>query len=183
MARSAAGAFTLEGKRFALPEKSMSLSHTDVRRILGILDSAEHLESLDVTVGDFVLQARKAGAASSAREWSPQAATIPIIEPAPAPAGVVAAPEPLAEVPAGLVAVRSPMVGTFYMRPSPDQPRFVEVGSAVEAGDTVCLVEVMKMFNSVKAGVVGMVERILIDEGKPVQHDQIVMLIKPTKEG
>jgi acetyl-CoA carboxylase biotin carboxyl carrier protein len=74
------------------------------------------------------------------------------------------------------------MVGTFYMRPSPDQPRFVEVGSTVQAGDTVCLVEVMKMFNSVQAGVAGIVERIVIDDGKPVQHDQIVMLIKPTKE-
>jgi acetyl-CoA carboxylase biotin carboxyl carrier protein len=52
----------------------------------------------------------------------------------------------------------------------------------VQAGDTVCLVEVMKMFNSVQAGVAGTVERIVIDDGKPVQHDQIVMLIKPTKE-
>jgi acetyl-CoA carboxylase biotin carboxyl carrier protein len=182
MARSAAGAWTPEGKRFALPEKSMSLSHTDVRRILGILDSAEHLESLDVTVGDFVLQARKAGA-SSTRDWAPRTATIQTIEPAQAPAGAVAAPEPLAEVPPGMIAVRAPMVGTFYLRPSPDQPPFVKVGGAVQAADTVCLVEVMKMFNSVKAGVAGMVERILIDEGKPVQHDQIVMLIKPTKEG
>jgi acetyl-CoA carboxylase biotin carboxyl carrier protein len=57
----------------------------------------------------------------------------------------------------------------------------VTVGSTVQAGDTVCLVEVMKMFNSVKAGIAGTVERIVIDNGKPVQHDQIVMLIKPVK--
>jgi acetyl-CoA carboxylase biotin carboxyl carrier protein len=161
----------------------MSLSHTDVRRILEIFDSAEHLESLDVTVGDFVLHARKPGASSSTREWAPQTPTIRTVEPALAPAGVVAAPEPLAEVPPGMFAVRAPMVGTFYLRPSPDQPPFVKVGGAVQAADTVCLVEVMKMFNSVKAGVAGTVERILIDEGKPVQHDQIVMLIKPTMEG
>jgi acetyl-CoA carboxylase biotin carboxyl carrier protein len=163
----------------------MPLSHTDVRRIIEILDSAEHLESLDVTVGEFVLHARKPGASSSAREWSPQTPTIQTIESAQAPAaaGATAAPEPLAEVPAGLVAVRAPMVGTFYLRPSPDQPPFVKVGDAVQAADTVCLVEVMKMFNSVKAGVAGTVERILIDEGKPVQHDQIVMLINPAKEG
>jgi acetyl-CoA carboxylase biotin carboxyl carrier protein len=160
----------------------MSLSHTDVRRILEILDSAEHLESLHVTVGELVLDARKPGAASSTREWASPATAIQPIEPAQAPAGAVAAPEALTEVPAGLVAVRSPMVGTFYMRPSPDQPRFVEVGSTVQAGDTVCLVEVMKMFNSVQAGVAGTVERLVIDDGKPVQHDQIVMLIKPAKE-
>ena len=160
----------------------MSLSHTDVRRILEILDSAKHLETLHVTVGEFVLEARKPGAASSTREWVSPTAAIQTIEPAEAPAGAVAAPEVLTEVPAGLVAVRAPMVGTFYMRPSPDQPRFVEVGSTVQAGDTVCLVEVMKMFNSVQAGVAGTVERIVIDDGKPVQHDQIVILIKPAKE-
>jgi acetyl-CoA carboxylase biotin carboxyl carrier protein len=165
----------------------MPLSHTDVRRILEILDSAEHLESLDVTVGEFELHARKPGASSFTRERAPQTAPNRSAEPsqalASAPADAAAAPEPLAEVPAGLVAVRSPMVGTFYLRPSPDQPPFVTVGSAVQAGDTVCLVEVMKMFNTVKADVAGTVERILIDTGKPVQHDQIVMLIKPAKEG
>ena len=85
-------------------------------------------------------------------------------------------------MPQGLVAVRAPMVGTFYLRPSPDQPPFVTVGSMVQADDTVCLVEVMKMFNTVKAGVRGTIERIVIENGKPVHHDQIVMLIKPAQE-
>jgi acetyl-CoA carboxylase biotin carboxyl carrier protein len=167
----------------------MPLSHTDVRRILEILDSAAHLESLDLTVGEFELHARKPGAASSARERVAQVARGRPAEPttaaasAAAPATAAAEAQPLTEVPAGLVAVRSPMVGTFYLRPSPDQPPFVTVGSAVQADDTVCLVEVMKMFNTVKADVAGTVERILVDTGKPVQHDQIVMLIKPSKEG
>ena len=162
----------------------MPLSHTDVRRILEILDSAEHLESLDVTVGDFELHARKPGASSALRERAPQAAAPRTVEPAQAAtaAGTVAAPEALTEVPEGLIAVRAPMVGTFYLRPSPDQPAFVAVGGAVKADDTVCLVEVMKMFNTVKAEVAGTVERILVENGQPVQHDQIVMLIKPAKE-
>ncbi len=169
----------------------MPLSHTDVRRILEILDSAAHLESLDLTVGEFELHARKSGALSAARDRSPLAATARVAEPTSAAAAAAAmpaasAPEALTEVPAGLIAVRSPMVGTFYLRPSPDQPPFVTVGAAVQADDTVCLVEVMKMFNTVKADVAGTVERILVDTGKPVQHDQIVMLIKPlnpTQEG
>ncbi|WP_280156380.1 acetyl-CoA carboxylase biotin carboxyl carrier protein [Piscinibacter sp. XHJ-5] len=162
----------------------MSLSHADVRRILEILDSAEHLESLDVTVGEFELHARKPGASSFAPERAPQTPAARSVEPAQAAvaAAPAAAPEVLQEVPEGLVAVRAPMVGTFYLRPSPDQPAFVTVGGAVQAGDTVCLVEVMKMFNSVKAGVAGTVERILVDNGKPVQHDQIVLLINPSKE-
>lgn len=161
----------------------MPLSHTDVRRILEILDSAEHLESLDVTVGDFELHARKPGAASLVREAAPQARAPRSTESAQAAeaAPQAPAPEALTEVPEGLVAVRAPMVGTFYLRPSPDQQEFVTVGGAVQAGDTVCLVEVMKMFNTVKSDVAGTVERILVGNGKPVTHDQIVMLIKPAK--
>lgn len=161
----------------------MPLSHTDVRRILEILDSAAHLESLDLTVGEFELHARKPGASSAVRERLPRAAEPASAALATAATPAAAAPEALSEVPAGLVAVRSPMVGTFYLRPSPDQPPFVTVGSTVKADDTVCLVEVMKMFNTVKAEAAGTVERILVDTGKPVQHDQIVMLIKPVKEG
>src|SRR5687767_4671203 len=120
----------------------MPLSHTDVRRILEILDSAEHLESLDVTVGEFELHERKPRALSAARERSPLATHAGSVAPSPAAgtasraAPATAAPQVLTEVPAGLVAVRSPMVGTFYMRPSPDQPPFVTVGSPVQAGDT-----------------------------------------------
>lgn len=161
----------------------MPLSHTDVRRILEILDSAEHLESLDVTVGEFELHARKPGASSLVREAAPQAKLARPAEMAQAAEAAqgAAAPEALTEVPEGLVAVRAPMVGTFYLRPSPDQPEFVTVGGAVQAGDTVCLVEVMKMFNTVRSDVAGTVERILVGNGKPVTHDQIVMLIKPAK--
>ena len=162
----------------------MPLSHTDVRRILEILDSAAHLESLDVTVGDFELHARKPGASSALVErTTPRQAARPASQSeSPAGAAPADAPEALVEVPEGLVAVRAPMVGTFYLRPSPDQPPFVTVGSTVQADDTVCLVEVMKMFNSVKAGITGTVERIVIENGKPVQHDQIVLLIKPAQE-
>jgi acetyl-CoA carboxylase biotin carboxyl carrier protein len=161
----------------------MPLSHSDVRRILEILDSAEHLESLDVTVGDFQLHARKPGASALSRELPPQGTPARPAETAPAAeaAREAVAPEALTEVPEGLVAVRAPMVGTFYLRPSPDQPEFVTVGGPVQAGDTVCLVEVMKMFNTVKSDVAGTVERILVGNGKPVTHDQIVMLIKPAK--
>jgi acetyl-CoA carboxylase biotin carboxyl carrier protein len=160
----------------------MPLSHTDVRRILEILDSAEHLESLDVTVGEFELHARKPGAAAVARDAAPHARAALSAEATPAvDAAPQAAPEALTEVPEGLVAVRAPMVGTFYLRPSPDQPEFVTVGGSVQADDTVCLVEVMKMFNTVKSDVAGTVERILVANGKPVTHDQIVMLIRPAQ--
>ncbi|MEJ8846066.1 acetyl-CoA carboxylase biotin carboxyl carrier protein [Variovorax rhizosphaerae] len=163
----------------------MPLSYSDVRRILEILDSAEHLESLDVTVGEFELHARKPGASAFTRERAGQALAARTASTEAAQAVVTtetaAAEEALTEVPEGLLAVRAPMVGTFYLRPSPDQPEFVAVGAVVQAGDTVCLVEVMKMFNTVKSDVAGTVERILVGNGKPVTHDQILMLIKPSK--
>ena len=160
----------------------MPLSHADVRRILEILDGAQHLESLDLTVGEFRLQARKSGAAvplSRETALADHAAALPASA---SDAGVnvpVPPQDQLLHVPAGLIAVRAPMVGTFYLRPSPDQPPFVTPGAAVNEGDTVCLVEVMKMFNSIRSEVSGTVERIVVENGKPVQHEQIVMLIKP----
>lgn len=160
----------------------MPLSHNDVRRILTILDSAEQLETLDITIGEFQLHASKTGAPSGAiPQRSPLAANAAARDPDTQAAPAAAADTVLAEAPAGLVAARAPMVGTFYLRPSPDQAPFVAVGSAVQAGDTVCLVEVMKMFNTVITDTAGTVERIVVDNGKPVQHGQIVMLIKPTE--
>jgi acetyl-CoA carboxylase biotin carboxyl carrier protein len=163
---------------------TVALSHTDVRRILQILDSAQFLESLDLKLGEFELHARKAGAAprAAAAVKGPDA-DVAKLEPVASAASTEPAAPLADQVPEGLVAVRSPMVGTFYLRPSPDQAPFVAVGSAVQPGDTVCLVEVMKMFNTVTAGVAGTVERIEADHGKPVRHNQIVMLIKPAQEG
>lgn len=191
----------------------MTLSHQDVRNILSILDHAEHLESIDLRIGDFQLQARKAGAlrpeAGAAAGWAAQqgagpepggAATggpalemtsaarsgttppAPVdLQPATASALAVSPASTLqSAIPAGQVSVCAPMLGTFYSRPSPDQPPFVSEGTAVQAYDTVGLVEVMKMFNSIKAGVSGTVRRIVAQSGKPVQQGQTLLLIEPT---
>jgi acetyl-CoA carboxylase biotin carboxyl carrier protein len=81
-------------------------------------------------------------------------------------------------LPEGVVCVAAPMVGTFYRAPAPGATPFVEPGDRVTADDTVCLVEVMKLFNSVKAGVAGTVESILVENGGLVQHGQPLMLIR-----
>jgi acetyl-CoA carboxylase biotin carboxyl carrier protein len=81
-------------------------------------------------------------------------------------------------VPDGLVAVRAPMLGTFYRAPSPGEKPFVEVGDNVGSNDTVCLVEVMKLFNSIKAGVDGTVVKIQVENGTMVEHGQILLLIE-----
>lgn len=80
----------------------------------------------------------------------------------------------------GLVAVTSPMVGTFYLRPAPSEPAFVEPGDRVSADQTVCIVEAMKIMNEVAAKVVGIVERILVENGEPVEFGQPLFAIRPS---
>ena len=93
------------------------------------------------------------------------------------PAGKKAPPESAAAD--GLVEVASPMVGTFYRAPSPGAPPFVEVGSAVETGTQVCIIEVMKLMNSVTAGVAGKVTHVLAQNAQPVEAGQPVIAIRP----
>jgi acetyl-CoA carboxylase biotin carboxyl carrier protein len=120
-----------------------------------------------------------------ARERAPSAslnlATIPQSAPvAAASAPVAAIAPPAAEPPAADLAgaVRSPMVGTAYLRASPEAKPFVEVGSAVKAGDKLLLVEAMKTFNDIVAPRAGKVVSILVAEGAPVEYDQPLMIIE-----
>ncbi|MFN0134078.1 MAG: acetyl-CoA carboxylase biotin carboxyl carrier protein [Phycisphaerales bacterium] len=79
----------------------------------------------------------------------------------------------------GLVAIESPMVGTFYSSPNPDSPPFLSVGSAVSAETVVCLIEAMKVFNEIKAEVTGTVERVLVNSGDAVEFGQRLFLVRP----
>ena len=73
--------------------------------------------------------------------------------------------------------IKSPIVGTFYRKPGPDQPPFVEIGSQVNAGDVVCIVEAMKMMNEIKSEFTGKVSAINIEDGQPVEFDQSLIVI------
>ncbi|MBG80218.1 MAG: acetyl-CoA carboxylase, biotin carboxyl carrier protein [Phycisphaerae bacterium] len=90
------------------------------------------------------------------------------------------ATEPAADDTAGLVPVQSPMVGTFYAASSPDVDDFVKVGSSIAAGDVVCLVEAMKIFNEIKAESGGTVQKILVNNGDSVEFGQDLFLVKPS---
>lgn len=80
---------------------------------------------------------------------------------------------------AGLVAIESPMVGTFYAAPNPDSPPFVTVGSSVAPDSVVCLIEAMKVFNEIKAETTGTIERVLVNNGDPVEFGQKLFLVRP----
>ena len=90
---------------------------------------------------------------------------------APAPAAAAPAAEPAAPVVEGHV-VKSPMVGTFYRSPSPDAKSFVDVGSSVSVGDTLCIIEAMKLLNEIEADHSGVIKAILVENGQPVEYGQ-----------
>ena len=73
--------------------------------------------------------------------------------------------------------IKSPMVGTFYRSPSPDSPPFVEIGQHVKRGDTICIIEAMKMMNQIEADKSGIIEKILTEDGEPVEYDQLLVSI------
>ncbi|MCM8806146.1 MAG: acetyl-CoA carboxylase biotin carboxyl carrier protein [Candidatus Omnitrophica bacterium] len=81
-----------------------------------------------------------------------------------------------------LVSVKSPLIGTFYRAPSPHSPPFVELGSIVKKGTTLCIVEAMKVMNEIKADCTGRIKKILVENGSPVEYGQILFLIEPLSD-
>jgi acetyl-CoA carboxylase biotin carboxyl carrier protein len=107
----------------------------------------------------------------------PQAAPAPVMPMAgPTEAASGGSPKPGSDLPPGHV-VRAPMVGTFYASPAPDKPSFVSVGQAVKQGETLGIIEAMKMFNPIEADVAGTVVKILVESGQPIEFDQPLFVI------
>ncbi|TRZ46125.1 acetyl-CoA carboxylase biotin carboxyl carrier protein [Robertkochia solimangrovi] len=98
------------------------------------------------------------------------------------------APAPAAETPAPAateenskyITIKSPIIGTFYRRPSPDKPNFVEVGDTISQGDVLCIIEAMKLFNEIESEISGKVVKILAEESSPVEFDQPLFLVDPS---
>lgn len=78
------------------------------------------------------------------------------------------------------ITIKSPIIGTLYRKPSPDKPLFVKVGDTIEAGDVVCIIEAMKLFNEVESEVSGKIVKILVDDSSPVEFDQPLFLVDPS---
>jgi len=76
--------------------------------------------------------------------------------------------------------IKSPIIGTFYRKPSPDKPMFVNIGDTINAGDTVCIIEAMKLFNEVESEISGKIVKILVEESSPVEFDQPLFLVDPS---
>ena len=110
------------------------------------------------------------------------AAAPQMMAPAAAPVATPATPSATTEADddAKYITIKSPIIGTFYRKPSPDKPNFAEVGTEVKVGDTVCIIEAMKLFNEIESEVSGKIVKVLVDDSSPVEFDQPLFLVDPS---
>jgi acetyl-CoA carboxylase biotin carboxyl carrier protein len=174
----------------------MTIEQDDVLKIIKLMDESDY-DELHLEMGDLKLTIAKSGTGGLSRIKEPL--PVSVVEPksplTTSPAGAEPAtaraeshstdqaPQPKAPVQMaggdGLLPIKSPLLGTFYRGPKPGAPSFVEVGSQVKKDDTVCLIEVMKTFTTLKAGVEGRIAKICAENSEMVEYQQTLFLVEP----
>ena len=151
-----------------------------LRELLEFLSSSD-IQELKLEGDDFRLEVRRNMPAPQAVMLPAPAAPM-VAEVAAAPAAAASpSPPPAAAASRGdLVEVKAPMVGTFYRSPAPGEAPFVEVGSKISNGQAVCILEAMKLMNELEAEISGEVVEILVENGTPVEYNQVLMLVRPS---
>ena len=150
----------------------------DIRKIKKLIELVEEsgISELEITEGEEAVRINR----YSPAPVMAQAVAAPVAAPAP----VSAAPAPVADAPAAAPAaisghvVKSPMVGTFYRSASPEAAAYVEVGATVNVGDTLCILEAMKMMNQIEADKAGVIKEILVNNEDPIEFDQPLFIIE-----
>jgi acetyl-CoA carboxylase biotin carboxyl carrier protein len=152
----------------------------EIQQLVEIVN-ASGLDEVIIREGESEITLRRSGKAQVVAQ--PVAAPAPV---APAPQAVQASPAQVqpsaaaAPAPAAdLLEVRSPIVGTFYSASSPDSPAFVSAGDRIKAGDVLCIIEAMKLMNEIEAEVSGTIVDILVENGQPVEYNQVLFRVKP----
>ena len=156
----------------------------DIRRLVKIFQESD-IDELEVSWGEgrTIRMTRRLGQSNG--DMPGRGGSTSFVPPAPAyvppsaPESAPALAEPISPAEAGLVEIRSPMVGTFYRAPSPEAPNYVEVGSRVEKGQVVCIVEAMKLMNEIEAEVSGVVTKAAVENASPVEFNQTLFLVRP----
>ena len=150
----------------------------DIRKVKKLIELLEEsgIDELEIKEGEESVRISRNSKTPQQQYYAPAPMAAPAAAPAAAPVAAAAPAAPSAPVLNGTVA-RSPMVGTFYRKSSPTSPSFVEVGQSVKKGDTLCIVEAMKMMNHIEAETSGVIESILVEDGQPVEYDQPLFTI------
>jgi len=147
----------------------------EIQELISFL-SESGLEEVNIETEDIKVSIRRsaerqviAAPVSAVPVPASQAVSVPATQ-APAPGGVPAPSD-------NLIEIKSPMIGTFYRSANPESPPLVEVGSKVNAGDAVCIIEAMKLFNEIESEVSGKIVKVLVDNAQPVEYDQPLFLV------
>jgi acetyl-CoA carboxylase biotin carboxyl carrier protein len=166
----------------------------NVKEIIELVDfiSKKRLEEVKIETEAIKLSIKKSAAQNKVVEQTVvHAAPAALAAPLAAPVAPVAIPAPIA-APAkpaeptatanedNLIAVKSPMIGTFYRSTNPESPVFASVGDKVEVGQTVCIVEAMKLFNEIESDVSGTIVKVMVENAQPVEYDQILFMVDPS---
>ena len=177
-ATSAVGCWRAPARLF--PEFRLAhdnLTYDDLLRIVELIKTSEQFSEFRLKIGEIEVELRRrsaAGAPAPLPSSSPQASVAQPAEPAPA--------REAPSWPEGSIVIRSPMVGTFYRAPEPGARPFIDVGQAVEPDTTVCIIEVMKLMNSIPAGAWGTVMQILVQDAAAVEAGQPLIVLQPEAE-
>ncbi len=161
----------------------MPLDAKDLREILLTLNETD-ISEINLKEGDFELNIRRgthyAPSVAMSSEVVQAAAPLPLGTPAtPPPSSPSITPSTSPPQDSKYVDITSPIVGTFYSAPAPDEPPFIQVGDRVQTAQTVCIIEAMKIMNEIEAEVTGEVVEILVQNGQPVEFGQALMRVKP----
>ncbi|MDO8597981.1 MAG: acetyl-CoA carboxylase biotin carboxyl carrier protein [Sulfuricaulis sp.] len=147
----------------------------DIRKIKKLIEMLEesNLGEIEIKEGEESIRISRAGSAAPVTQWMNAPAPAPAAAPVIAAAAIPAAPS----LPTGHM-VTSPMVGTFYRSPSPSAASFVEIGSQVKVGDTLCIIEAMKILNTIESDKAGTVKAILKENGQPVEFGEPLFVVE-----
>ncbi|MEL6552563.1 MAG: acetyl-CoA carboxylase biotin carboxyl carrier protein [Cyanobacteria bacterium J06621_11] len=166
------------------------MNFKELRELVAAINQTD-IDELTLKNNEFELTLRKASALQSNVVLSPPPASIPVATPpttpeanniAPAPAAPSEpAPAPAPTVDPSLLEITSPMVGTFYRSPAPDEAAFVNVGDRIQSGQTVCIIEAMKLMNELEAEISGEIVDILVENAEPIEFGQPLMRVRPAK--
>ncbi len=164
----------------AAAETARAPTYDDVLAIVRLIESSSQFGEFHLRSGDLEVDIRRGNGAPGPAPAAPCAAPPAIPTPAPAtPAPPRTARAPAPDLPPGTQVVRSPMVGTFYRAPEPGAAPFVQPGSRVAPDTTVCIIEVMKLMNSIPAGVSGVVTHVFVEDAEVVEFGQPIIAIRP----
>jgi acetyl-CoA carboxylase biotin carboxyl carrier protein len=161
----------------------MQLDHDQLHKLLAFLGESD-IQELKLEGDDFRLEVRRnlPGAAPVAMLQAPAAVAAGPAAVAPQPLAATAPslpPPAAASARTDLLEITAPMVATFYRSPTPDDPAFVEVGSRIGVGQTVCILEAMKLMNELESELAGEVVEILVENGTPVEYGQVLLRLRP----